>query len=380
MSSKLCSAVCTRSVKQSGAKRALARFYSAEASSSPRVIFSGIQPTGVPHLGNYLGAMQQWVKLQNEASSNTSLIYSVVDLHAITVHQNPDALRTSKREMLAALLAVGLDPQKCTIFFQSDVPAHSELMWILSCSASMGYLSRMTQWKSKLDLDENANPLDPSTKTKLKLGLFSYPVLQAADILIHRATHVPVGHDQSQHLEFARECAAGFNHLAGSKILVQPETLLSPAKRVMALDRPTQKMSKSAPNPKSRILITDSSSVISKKLRVALTDSIEGVTYDPSTRPGVSNLTEIAFNLDSSNHGAASPADYAKEFEGLSLKALKEKVAEVVDGHLAPIRAKFEEIVGGDGKIIEEAAQTGAEKARKSAEVTMQAVKHAVGF
>lgn len=121
MSSKLCSAVCARSVKQSGTKRALARFYSAEASPSPRVIFSGIQPTGVPHLGNYLGAMQQWVKLQNEASSNTSLIYSVVDLHAITVHQNPDALRTSKREMLAALLAVGLDPQKCTIFFQSDV-------------------------------------------------------------------------------------------------------------------------------------------------------------------------------------------------------------------------------------------------------------------
>ncbi|KAG9838714.1 tryptophanyl-tRNA synthetase, partial [Aureobasidium melanogenum] len=380
MSSKFYSATCARSVKRSGAKRALARFYSAETSPTPRVIFSGIQPTGVPHLGNYLGAMQQWVRLQNEASSNTSLIYSVVDLHAITVHQNPDALRTSKREMLAALLAVGLDPQKCTIFFQSDVPAHSELMWILSCSASMGYLSRMTQWKSKLDLDENANPLDSSTKTKLKLGLFSYPVLQAADILIHRATHVPVGHDQSQHLEFARECAAGFNHLAGSKILVQPETLLSPAKRVMALDRPTQKMSKSAPNPKSRILITDSSSTISKKLRVALTDSIEGVTYDPSARPGVSNLIEIAFNLDSSNHGAVSPADYAKGFEGLSLKALKEKVAEVVDGHLAPIRARFEEIVGGDGRIIEEAAQTGAEKARKSAEVTMQAVKHAIGF
>lgn len=148
----------------------------------------------------------------------------------------------------------------------------------------------------------------------------------------------------------------------------------------MALDRPTQKMSKSAPNPKSRILITDSSSTISKKLRVALTDSIEGVTYDPSTRPGVSNLIEIAFNLESSSHGAASPADYAKEFVGLSLKALKEKVAEVVDGHLAPIRTRFEEIVGGDGRIIEEAAQTGAEKARKSAESTMQAVRHAVGF
>jgi tryptophanyl-tRNA synthetase len=148
----------------------------------------------------------------------------------------------------------------------------------------------------------------------------------------------------------------------------------------MALDRPTHKMSKSAPNPKSRILITDSSSTITKKLRVALTDSIEGVTYDPSNRPGVSNLIEIAFNLDGSNHGAASPAEYAKEFEGLSLKALKDKVAEVVDGHLAPIRARFEEIVNGDRKIIQEAAQIGAEKARKSAESTMQAVRHAVGF
>ncbi|KEQ96931.1 hypothetical protein AUEXF2481DRAFT_38334 [Aureobasidium subglaciale EXF-2481] len=380
MSPKSIRAVCARSAKQSVVCRPLTRLSSSEASPSPRVIFSGIQPTGVPHLGNYLGAMQQWVKLQNEASANTSLIYSVVDLHAITVYQDPNALRTSKREMLAALLAVGLDPQKCTIFYQSDVPAHSELMWILSCSASMGYLSRMTQWKSKLDLDENANPLDSSTKTKLKLGLFSYPVLQAADILIHRATHVPVGHDQSQHLEFARECAAGFNHLAGDKLLVQPETLLSPAKRVMALDKPTNKMSKSALNPKSRILITDSSSTISKKLRVALTDSIEGVTYDPSSRPGVSNLIEIAFNLDGSNHGAASPAEYAKDFEGLSLKALKNKVAEVVDDHLMPIRSKFEEIIGGDGKILQEAAQIGAEKARKSAESTMQLVRHAVGF
>ncbi|KAI5259425.1 putative tryptophanyl-tRNA synthetase [Aureobasidium subglaciale] len=385
MSPKSIRAVCARSAKQSVVCRPLTRLSSSEASPSPRVIFSGIQPTGVPHLGNYLGAMQQWVRLQNEASANTSLIYSVVDLHAITVYQDPNALRTSKREMLAALLAVGLDPQKCTIFYQSDVghsqvPAHSELMWILSCSASMGYLSRMTQWKSKLDLDENANPLDSSTKTKLKLGLFSYPVLQAADILIHRATHVPVGHDQSQHLEFARECAAGFNHLAGDKILVQPETLLSPAKRVMALDKPTNKMSKSAPNPKSRILITDTSSTISKKLRVALTDSIEGVTYDPSSRPGVSNLIEIAFNLDGSNHGAASPAEYAKDFEGLSLKALKDKVAEVVDDHLMPIRSKFEEIIGGDGKILQEAAQIGAEKARKSAESTMQLVRHAVGF
>lgn len=152
------------------------------------------------------------------------------------------------------------------------------------------------------------------------------------------------------------------------------------AKRVMALDRPTQKMSKSAPNPKSRILLTDSSSTISKKLRVALTDSIEGVTYDPLVRPGVSNLVEIAFNLDASSQGVATPAEYATKFEGLSLKALKEEVARIVDEHLAPIRARFEEIMSGDGKAVEEAAQIGAEKARRSAEVTMQQVRHAVGF
>ena len=206
----------------------------AEEQASQRVIFSGIQPTGVPHLGNYLGALQQWVKLQNDSSDHDQkVIYSIVDLHAITVAQNPEYLRKCKREALATMLAIGLDPQKSTIFFQSSVPEHSELMWILSCQASMGYLSRMTQWKSKLDLAENANPLEQSSTSKLKLGLFSYPVLQAADILLYGATHVPVGHDQSQHLEFTREIATAFNHAHG-KVLVPPQTLLCMSKHLQS--------------------------------------------------------------------------------------------------------------------------------------------------
>lgn len=241
----------------------------------------------------------------------------------------------------------------------------------------MGYLSRMTQWKSKLDLAQNANPLDPSSKTKLKLGLFSYPVLQAADILVHRATHVPVGHDQSQHLEFARECANGFNHIYGN-ILVPPETLLSPARRIMALDKPNLKMSKSHANLKSRILLTDTSGVIDQKLRVALTDSIEGVSYDPIGRPGVSNLIDIAFHLDP--QGAIDAEDLATEYQDLSLKALKSKVAEVIDASLAPIRDRFNDIMGKGKAELEDAASLGQLKASTTAKATLNSVRNAMGL
>lgn len=232
------------------------------ATSAPRVVFSGIQPTGVPHLGNYAGAVRQWVQLQHQEPS-TKLIYSIVDLHAITTPRPPAQLRRAKRELLAALLAVGIDPDRATIFYQSAVPAHSELMWILSCTASVGYLSRMTQWKvwvhgeasrqrcltdleqQKLNMSPTANLEDRPVGSRLKLGLFSYPVLQAADILVHRyglqfdrtrfveanpkltssrATHVPVGPDQLQHLEFARECVTNFNSAYGPQ-LVHPQTI-----------------------------------------------------------------------------------------------------------------------------------------------------------
>ncbi|RKF72636.1 Tryptophan--tRNA ligase, mitochondrial [Golovinomyces cichoracearum] len=218
-------------------------------SSPAKIIFSAIQPTGIPHLGNFLGAMTNWVRLQKEEESNTRLVFSVADLHArvkwepgqwlsaswtlrekrtddkkVTTSQNPEVLKENRMQTLASMIAVGLDDERCTIFMQSELGVVTELMWILSCTASMGYLSRMTQWKSKSG-NKSSTPESMINSAKAKLGLFSYPVLQAADILIHKATHVPVGADQAQHLEFARECVTNFNSTY-SPILVKPQTML----------------------------------------------------------------------------------------------------------------------------------------------------------
>ncbi|KAF1851092.1 tryptophanyl-tRNA synthetase [Cucurbitaria berberidis CBS 394.84] len=356
-----------------------------EQPGKKQVIFSGIQPTGVPHLGNYLGALRQWVKLQDEASPDTTLLFSIVDLHAITIKQNPTQLALWRKEMLASLLAVGLDPKRCIIFAQSSVKQHAELMWILSCGASMGYLGRMTQWKSKLSLPSNASPLDPSPSNKdaLKLGLFSYPVLQAADVLLYNTTHVPVGEDQAQHLEFSRELAIGFNHLYTPKsssdpLLTIPQTLLSPAKRVMSLTDPAKKMSKSDPKPKSRILITDSGEEIHNKLKTALTDSIEGVSYDREMRPGVSNLVDLMFHFNQSV--AASPEELANDMRDLSMRALKERVADTVDDGIKDIRERYEELMGGNHKELVGYAEDGASRAEEIAEETMKRVRGAIGI
>ncbi|KAF2490417.1 tryptophanyl-tRNA synthetase [Lophium mytilinum] len=359
--------------------RPTSRLLSIAASPSRRqVVFSGIQPTGVPHLGNYLGALRQWVKLQDEAAPESTLLYSVVDLHAITVAQDPARLRQWRKEMFASLIAVGLDPKRSIIFCQSAVPAHSELMWILSCTASMGYLSRMTQWKSKLALPDNASPLDESSKAKLRLGLFSYPVLQAADVLVHRATHVPVGEDQSQHLEFARNCANAFNHTSG-KVLVPPETILSPAKRVMSLTQPHLKMSKSHENPKSRILISDSRDEIAKKIKSALTDSIDGITYDPQQRPGVSNLIEILAHLDDTE--VRSCHEVAHDYKDLSMRAFKDKVADSIDEHLSSIRVRYETIMhDSNTHWLSEMNEEGSRRARASADATIALVRDAIGL
>jgi tryptophanyl-tRNA synthetase len=330
----------------------------------------------VPHLGNYLGALRQWVRLQDEAAPDTTLLFSIVDLHAITVKQDPRQLQQWRREMLASLLAVGLDPVRCILFAQSSVKQHAELMWILSCGASMGYLGRMTQWKSKLQLPATASPL-ASSKDQLKLGLFSYPVLQAADILLYNTTHVPVGEDQAQHLEFTRELAIGFNHLY-APLLTVPETLLSPAKRVMSLVEPTKKMSKSDPRPKSRILITDSRHTIHDKLKSALTDSVEGVSYDRDARPGVSNLVDLIYHFDPA--GAASPEELALDLKGLSMRALKEKAADTVDASIRDIRGRYQELMGGDQKELITQAEHGAQKAQAIAESTMIKVRNAMGI
>ncbi|KAK3716789.1 Tryptophan--tRNA ligase, mitochondrial [Vermiconidia calcicola] len=265
------------------------------------------------------------------------------------------------------LLAVGLDPNRSIIFHQSNVPAHSELMWILSCQASTGYLSRMTQWKDKTS-NERGN------KEKLKLGLFSYPVLQAADVLVHR-----IGHDQAQHLEFAREVAVGFNHTYGTGVLVPPETLISPAKRIMSLATPTMKMSKSDQNPKSRIMLTDSEEVIKSKIKAAVTDSdTSSISYDPEGRPGVSNLLDILYYSHTSNE-YRNQETLAQDLNGVSFKALKEKAAQAVEVTIRPIREQYYKI-RSDEQLMDRVAAEGAVKARASAETTLDGVKHAVGL
>ncbi|KAI0849348.1 hypothetical protein F5Y00DRAFT_252803 [Daldinia vernicosa] len=351
----------------------------------PRVIFSGIQPTGVPHLGNYLGALKPWKKLQDDAEPEDKLFFSVVDLHAITMPQDASSLRLRRREMLASLLAVGLDPDKgSTIFFQSSVPQHTELMWILSCTASMGYLGRMTQWKSKLQIKNKAVDLDEAAMKNLKLGLFSYPVLQAADILVHRATHVPVGDDQRQHLEFARECATNFNHTF-KKILVPPETMTSPYPRIMSLSNPECKMSKSTPNWRSRISITAPPAEIRTRIKSAVTDNLGPVTYDPESRPGVSNLLRLLSQCSSSSSQEElrhlPPEELARQLEGASLKELKELVTEAVCGELRGMKERHSEFLNRKGgKWLDELEAEGAEVARRNAEETMRMVRDAVGL
>jgi tryptophanyl-tRNA synthetase len=238
--------------------------------------------------------------------------------------------------------------------------------------------------QSKLSLPDNASPLEPAAnRDALKLGLFSYPVLQAADILLYNTTDVPVGEDQTQHLELTRELAAGFNHLytpesSEKPLLTLPQTLLSPAKRVMSLTDPTKKMSKSDSNPKSRILITDSRDDIRHKMKRALTDSIEGVSYDREARPGVSNLVDLLYHFDDSATG--SPEDLANDLKTLSMQALKEKAADTVDVGIRDIRGRYEELMGGDEKRLIEIAEEGTSRAEVIAEETMKRVRSAMGM
>ncbi|KAF2719614.1 tryptophanyl-tRNA synthetase [Polychaeton citri CBS 116435] len=357
-------------------------YYSSEASRQPsqqqkrKVIFSGIQPTGVPHLGNYLGALREWFRLQQNAGADDALIFSLVDQHAITVHQDPKQLRQWKKESLAILLAIGLDPKRCILFHQSDVPAHVEMMWILSRQASTGYLGRMTQWKDKTTNLIRGNSTSADTP-KPGLSLFAYPVLQAADVLVHGATHVPVGEDQVQHLEFSRELATSFNHSYGKGILTPPTTLISPAKRVMSLVNPNAKMSKSAVNPKSRILLTDSTEAIGMKLKSALTDSVEGVTYDPAVRPGVSNLVDAILYTSDGEYG--SQEDVVRDLQGASMRALKEKAAESVERAIGPVREQYFEFIA-DERMLREIATDGAERAKQNAGVVLKRAQRAIGF
>lgn len=358
------------------------RPYSSSA-RSPRTVFSGIQPTGVPHIGNYLGALQNWVTLQEQASTDDTLLFCIVDWHAITMPQDPKTLRRQKSEMLASLLAIGLDPARCIMFCQSTVPEHAELNWILSTLAPLGTLNRMTQFKSKASLISRQNALvdssscAPADLDGLMLGLFAYPVLQAADILLYQTDQVPVGEDQSQHLELSRSLARSFNSKVSHPLFPIPETLLSPAKRLSDLRDPSKKMSKSALNEKGRISIIDDPPAIRKKIMSAVTDSESGITYTDN-RPGIKNLINIY-----SAFSGQSVANVVQRFQDHTMRDFKEIVAKQVVDSLQPIRERYHslEINTTHGqRNLQHIAEAGTLKARQIAQHTMAEVRSRMGL
>jgi len=328
-------------------------------------ILSCMQPTAHLHLGNYLGALKNWVSLQDEPDSEC--LYGVVDLHAITVPQEPDDLRRATREIAAAYIAGGIDPARSAIFVQSAVPQHSELMWLLATMTQMGKLERMTQFKDKAG--KNAE--------RAGLGLFAYPVLMAADILLYKATHVPVGDDQKQHLELARDVAATFNARYGVEALVAPEPyIMGAATRVMSLADGSKKMSKSDPSEKSRINLTDDADAIVKKIKKAQTDQdpmpsdVKGL----EGRVGATNLVNIYAAL-----ADISAEEVVARHAGDQWGAFKPALAEVAVEKLAPITAKMREVMA-DPAYLEGVLADGNAKAREMAQPTLDDVRGIMGF
>ncbi|XP_054471534.1 tryptophan--tRNA ligase, mitochondrial isoform X1 [Anoplopoma fimbria] len=339
----LCSATC------SGTK---------EPPSGGRV-FSGIQPTGVPHLGNYLGALENWVALQNQYPS---VLYSIVDLHSITQPQDPAQLRSNILDMAASLLACGIDPERAILFQQSQVSEHAELSWILGCLTSMPRLRHLPQWKMKSKL-----------KNEGSVGLYTYPVLQAADILLYKSTHVPVGEDQVQHLELAQDLARIFNKRYGD-LFPEPGALLSSTRKVKSLRDPSAKMSKSDPQTMATITITDSPDDIALKLRRAVTDFTSEVTFDPETRPGVSNLVTIHAAMET-----ISVEEAVSRARGMDTGVYKKLVAEVVIQRLTPIREEIRRL-REDRAHLEEVLARGTRRARELAAPVLMEVRQRVGF
>lgn len=322
-----------------------------------QTVFSGLQPTGNVHLGNYLGALRNWVRLQDTYDS----VYCVVDLHAITVDYDPKQFEQERIEAAKVLLAVGIDPDKSLFYFQSQVPQHAELAWILGTMTPTGVLNRMTQYKDKV-----AKGVAPN------LGLYSYPVLMAADILLYHANLVPIGDDQRQHLEMTRDLAERFNNRFG-EVFPVPEALIpETTARVMALTDPTSKMSKSDANEKSRVLILDAPDVVKKKIKSAVTDSDPDVRFDAAAKPGVSNLLEIM-----SSCTGRSIDSLVDEYGSAGYGVFKEAVAEAVIAELAPIRSAYEQL---DDAEVARLMRRGALDARTRAEGFQQTVREVTGL
>ena len=324
-------------------------------------IFSGVQPTHGLTLGNYLGAIRNWVRLQ----ADYECIYCVVDLHALTVVQDPLAMRRNTREVAAALLAAGIDPYRSILFVQSNVAAHSELAWIFNCVTPLGWVNRMTQFKEKAGKNRENAPL----------GLYAYPVLQAADILAYKATHVPVGEDQKQHLELSRDIAGAFNRKFAEGYFPLPEPLiLGEATRVMSLRDGTKKMSKSDPSDMSRINLTDEADAIALKFQKAKSDALPGLGVDPVNRPEATNLLTIYAAL-----ADRRVAEVAGEFADASFSHFKTQLADLAIATLEPMATEMRRLLADPGHL-DAVLATGAERAQAIAAPILDEVRDAVGF
>jgi len=323
-------------------------------------IFSGIQPTGRKHLGNYIGAITQYVAGQDRGEA----IYCVVDLHALTVAYDPAQLRTAVYDTAAILLASGLDPDRCIFFRQSDVVEHSELTWLLMSVTSYGDLTRMTQFKDKTQ--------SSSARDLASAGLFNYPVLMAADVLAYRAHEVPVGDDQRQHVELMRDVAERFNNRFGETLVVPEVRIPEVGARIMDLKFPDRKMSTTSGNPAGTVYVTDEPDAIAKKFRSAVTDTGAEVRRAPD-KPGISNLIDILAAVR-----GVSPETIESEFEGSQYGPFKTAVAEAVIGHLAPVRERYDAL-RADEAGLERALELGAAKARTIAAETLADVRTVMG-
>ena len=329
-------------------------------------VFSGIQPTGEVHLGNYLGAVRHWVADQDEHDS----LYCVVDLHAMTTTFDPATFGAATRRTATLLLAAGLDPQRCTLFIQSQVPEHTELTWILNCVATFGELRRMTQFKEK-SRDAGSSG---GGQESVSVGLFDYPVLMAADILAYDTDRVPVGDDQRQHLELARDLAIRFNHRFGETLVVPEAAIPKLGARVMDLQNPTAKMAKSASSPQGTVPVLDDPAAIAKRFKSAVTDSETEVRYDPAGKPGVSNLLEIL--AASTGRGVDA---VTRAFDGQGYGALKTATADAVVELLRPVQERFAALEA-DPKQVDDALALGAAKAGAIASKVVERARRAVGL
>lgn len=321
-------------------------------------VFSGVQPTGNIHIGNYLGALRQFVELQEDHEC----IYCIVDEHAITLPQDPKELRKHILDVAALYLSIGVDPKKSIVFVQSDVPAHAELSWILTCNAYTGELFRMTQFKSKSQNKESA-----------PAGLLMYPVLMASDILLYDTDIVPVGNDQKQHIELTRDLAIRVNNTVKKTFVVPEGRFMKEGARIMSLDEPTQKMSKSAENIHSRISLLDDANKIKKSIMKATTDSDGIIKFDVVNKPGVSNLMNIY-----SVFSGKSIEDLEKEYEGKGYGDFKKDLVEVTVEALAPIQQRYAEI--RESQELIDILKDGAERANTIAVKTLQRVKDNFGL